>query len=1073
MATRTKWEAIKDHVAGGPADDPDAMLEANLEDADAELCIRLLQVPTVVNYSGLRRRLEASDPAWMVQFLELRGLDLLMEALERLSGRGCARIADALLQLTCVSCVRAVMNSSEGLHFILDNQGYVRTLTQALDTSNVMVKMQVFELLAALALFDPRGHRLVLDALDHYKSVKTQQYRFSVIMNELHGTDNVPYTVALMSVVNVIVLGQEDLRRRGRLRQEFIGLQLLHLLPKLRETGDEDLNIQCDAFEDSLSSDEDELEGLYGGVDMSSHQQVFSSLFTKMSSSPSSAQLLSILQALLSVDPDRTEVWLALELLADRANLLSQDRDGDSADSLLERLLPQKSLSTNQRILTMDRAVQTQTPSSSPGQSKLIIKDETTRPPPSFSKMGVHNPPPLPGMGAPPPSPSMGPPPLPGMGAPPPPLPSMGPPPLPGLGAPPPPPLPGMGAPPPPLASMGPPPPPPLPGMGPPPPPPIIVAHTAQGLGSSFSCPPPHTSSAPCPSLRMKKLNWQKLPSTAVAAHQSLWTAGTSDPVEPDYRSIEQLFSFPPTETKTRTRTRTEPKEISFIDAKKSLNLNIFLKQFKCSHEDFISLIRRGDRSRFDVEGLKQLVKLLPEKHEVENLKSYHSDRDKLASVDQFYLQLIEVPSYSLRIECMLLCEESRCVLDTLKPKAELLDRACQSVRESNRLPSFCKLILSVGNFLNHGTHTGNAEGFKLATLLKLTETKANTSRITLLHHVLEEVEASTPDLLKLPDDLQSCEKAAGLSSESIQSECNALMKQLGNSERRVLSSSEDVKEQYLSPIQESLQACEQLQQRLSSLEDRRTNLSLYLCEDSSRFSIDELLGTIKTFRGLFLRAKQENENRKELEKRRKQREEERKQRGDVPKIIRKGVAGQDEGCIIDNLLAEIRKGYSLKRTGPRAERAGRVPDYSAVLQRSVAPEPPRECVSENPAEPPETVQSSTEPPAGTRPESLLAETGSSETPNPADPKTPASAVGDQSHARVQDSQAGPGPGPETEDKRNEESEFEVITSSEVRAAEHQDDPDPDPSRPTKKSTTGPAGAGVGSKRKKKECLVL
>lgn len=84
----------------------------------------------MVNYSGLRRRLEASDQDWMVQFLELRGLDLLMEALERLSGRGCARIADAMLQLTCVTCVRAVMNSSPGLHFILDHQGYVRTLIQ-------------------------------------------------------------------------------------------------------------------------------------------------------------------------------------------------------------------------------------------------------------------------------------------------------------------------------------------------------------------------------------------------------------------------------------------------------------------------------------------------------------------------------------------------------------------------------------------------------------------------------------------------------------------------------------------------------------------------------------------------------------------------------------------------------------------------------------------------------------------------------------------------------------------------------------------------------------------------------
>lgn len=39
----------------------------------------------------------------------------------------------------------------------------------ALDTSNIMVKMQVFELLAALVLFDPQGHHLGLDALDHYK----------------------------------------------------------------------------------------------------------------------------------------------------------------------------------------------------------------------------------------------------------------------------------------------------------------------------------------------------------------------------------------------------------------------------------------------------------------------------------------------------------------------------------------------------------------------------------------------------------------------------------------------------------------------------------------------------------------------------------------------------------------------------------------------------------------------------------------------------------------------------------------------------------------------------------------
>ncbi|XP_015224592.1 PREDICTED: inverted formin-2-like, partial [Cyprinodon variegatus] len=721
-------------------------------------------------------------------------------------------------------------------------------------------------------------------------------------MNELQATDNVPYMVTLMGTINVLLLGHEDLRKRHRLRQEFIGLQLLDMLPKLRDTEDVDLNIQCDAFEDSMADDEEEMERLYGGIDMSSHQEVFTSLFTKVSSCPSSVQLLSILQALWTVDPERADLWSALETLTDRAVLLAQDVDLGPGDSLLDRLLP-KSLSSNQKIRTVDRAVQTQPLSVTPGQSEASAAPKHGPPPATASPPP---PPPLPGMGAPPP-----PPPLPGMGAPPPP-----PPPLPGMGAPPPPPpppppLPGMGAPPPP--------PPPLPGMGAPPPPPppggLIAAQTVGVLGGSFPNPAHHSSPAPCPTLRMKKLNWQKLPSRVVTDHQSLWTS-SSDSVEPDYCSIEQLFSLPQTETKSRTKTKMETKEISFIDAKKSLNLNIFLKQFKCQWMT------------------------------IENLKSHQADRGKLASVDQFYLQLLDVPSYGLRIECMLLMEESSCSLETLRAKAELLDRACQSVRESTRLPSFCKLILSVGNFLNYGTHTGNADGFKIGTLLRLTETKANKSRITLLHHILEEVEEDYPDLLNLPDDLLICEKAAGVNMEVLKSEAGSLNQRLQNSKKKVSCSSEDLKEQYLLDIQENLRSCEQLQQVLSVVEERRQDLADYLCEDISSFSLDELFGTIRTFRGLFLQALKENESRRERERKRKQTEEKNLKGESNNKKVRKEVNQKDEGCIIDNLLAEIRKGHTLRKTRTRSQRGSRDRVRHATMRRTKALDEPDTLVS-------------------------------------------------------------------------------------------------------------------------------
>ncbi|XP_042655015.1 inverted formin-2 isoform X2 [Tyto alba] len=1033
-----KWAALKEKL--GPQETDHS--EANLENAEPELCIRLLQMPSVVNYSGLKKRLENSDDAWMVQFLELCGLDLLLEALDRLSGRGVARISDALLQLTCINCVRAVMNSHKGIEYIVSNEGYVRKLFQALDTTNVMVKKQVFELLAALCIYSPDGHALALDALDHYKSVKNQQYRFSVIMNELSNTDNVPYMVTLLSAINAIILGKEELRTRTQIRNEFIGLQLLDILDKLRDIEEEDLLIQCDTFEEFKIEDDEELLKICDGINMNDHHEVFSSLFNKVSRSPVSIQLLSILQSLLHLEPSHDSsllLWESLDAVVNRALLLANDVQGNTVEEVIERLLSVKKHPNRQKRAENrlsgcanggiqaelePRVHATQSPAGSSNPSKApaapsgppanekkisssqltacSASPETSNPPPNTAPAPAPppppplpppsataamtptsptiseppSPPPLPGMGAvpppPPPLPGMGgipppPPPLPGMGGippPPPPLPGMGgipppPPPLPGMGGipPPPPPLPGMGGipPPPPLPGMGgiPPPPPPLPGMGgiPPPPPPLpgmggipppppllpsmAGDHIEAVVASQFSCPlglgrPPHKT-VKTPTLRMKKLNWQKLPSNVVRESHSMWASVSSsseETIEPNYTSIEQLFCFPqPTpKEKTAAPVKAEPKEITFLDSKKSLNLNIFLKQFKCSNEEVAAMVQNGDRTKFDVEVLKQLLKLLPEKHEIENLKTFKEEKSKLANADRFYLLLLQIPSYQLRIECMLICEETTVVLDMIQPKAEAIRRACEDLLSSHRLPLFCQLILKVGNFLNYGSHTGDADGFKISTLLKLTETKANQTRITLLHHILEEVENRHTDLLELPKDLEYVSKAAGINLDIIHTESSTNLKKLLELQRKVLSSNDDVKQQYEKPIQDSIDASRKLEEEFETIERKREELANYLCEDPSKLSLEDIFSTMKTFRDLFIRALKENKDRKEqaakAEKRKKQLEEEegKRQKGENGKVIKKGVVKQEEGCIIDALLADIRKGFTLRKTKNRHE---------------------------------------------------------------------------------------------------------------------------------------------------------
>uniref|UniRef100_A0A8C3PAQ1 Inverted formin 2 n=1 Tax=Chrysemys picta bellii TaxID=8478 RepID=A0A8C3PAQ1_CHRPI len=893
-----KWAAVKEKLGSQETDQS----EANLENAEPELCIRLLQMPSVVNYSGLKKRLESSDDTWMVQFLELSGLDLLLEALDRLSGRGVSRISDALLQLTCINCVRALMNSHKGIEYIVSNEGYVRKLSQALDTSNVMVKKQVFDLLAALCIYSLDGHALALDALDHYKTVKNQQYRFSVIMNELFATDNVPYMITLLSVINAVILGTEELRIRTQLRNEFIGK--CSKAKTHRDIEDEDLFIQCETFEESKSEDDEELLKICDGIDMNNHQEVFSCLFNKVSSSPVAIQLLSILQTLLYLEPSHHSnllLWESLEILANRAILLANDSKNNlPAISGFAPPPPSK--------LPQIKSV----PALSPHHCLARQLCQPLSPPPLPGTAAVPAPPP--------------PPPLPGMAAVPAPPP---PPPLPGMAAvpapPPPPPLPGMPPPPPPLPGLGgmPPPPPLLPSLGgiPPPPPPggnveeVVVAHVDYALGYAR----PFPKKVKTPTLRMKKLNWQKLPSNVVRESRSMWASVSSvsdEDIEPDYMSIEQLFCFPQTKPKEKAATpvKVEPKEITFLDSKKSLNLNIFLKQFRCSNEEVVDMIQKGDRTKFDVEVLKQLLKLLPEKHEIENLKAFKEDKAKLASADQFYLLLLRVPSYQLRIECMLSCEETTVMLDMLQPKAEAIRKACEDLLTTHRLPVFCQLILKVGNFLNYGSHTGDADGFKISTLLKLTETKANQTRITLLHHILEV-------LLEL--FLISCGFVFifRINLEIIRAESSSNLKKLLELERKVLSSKDDVKAQYETPIQDSINASKKLEEEFEIIERKKGELANYLCEDANKLSLEDIFSTMKTFRDLFIRALKENKDRKEqaakAEKRKKQLEEEdaKRPKGDNGKIIKKGAVKQEEVCVIDALLADIRKGFQLRKT--------------------------------------------------------------------------------------------------------------------------------------------------------------
>merc|ERR1711879_991364 len=96
-----------------------------------------------------------------------------------------------------------------------------------------------------------------------------------------------------------------------------------------------------------------------------------------------------------------------------------------------------------------------------------------------------------------------------------------------------------------------------------------------------------------------------------------------TDPIPVDYESIESLFC-----QKTVDKTKKEeavkvkpPTEINLLDMKRSMNANIFLKQFKASHDEVVSMVRTGDSAQIGTERLRGLHKILPDKEEMAMIK--------------------------------------------------------------------------------------------------------------------------------------------------------------------------------------------------------------------------------------------------------------------------------------------------------------------------------------------------------------------------------------------------------------------------------------------------------------------
>ena len=98
------------------------------DEADPEICVKILLVPSLRNFTGVRAKLENCTSGWMREFIELNGLNNLLEVLRRLGDRSNVRFSGALEQMECVRALKAILNSPIGLDTMVQERDLTRVL---------------------------------------------------------------------------------------------------------------------------------------------------------------------------------------------------------------------------------------------------------------------------------------------------------------------------------------------------------------------------------------------------------------------------------------------------------------------------------------------------------------------------------------------------------------------------------------------------------------------------------------------------------------------------------------------------------------------------------------------------------------------------------------------------------------------------------------------------------------------------------------------------------------------------------------------------------------------------------
>ncbi|KAI8523363.1 hypothetical protein RHMOL_Rhmol13G0067500 [Rhododendron molle] len=244
---------------------------------------------------------------------------------------------------------------------------------------------------------------------------------------------------------------------------------------------------------------------------------------------------------------------------------------------------------------------------------------------------------------------------------------------------------------------------------------------------------------------KLKPLHWDKV--RASSGCKTVWDQLNSSSFRLNEEMIESLFvvDAPKSNSKESTGRPVLPppnQENRVLDPKKAQNIAISLRALNVTTDQVCEALSEGKScNALGTELLESLLKMTPTKDEERRLKEDKDDSPfKLGPAERFLKAMLDIPFAFKKVDAMLYRANFESDVAYLRKSFEILEAACEELRNSRMFLKLLEAVLKTGNRMNKGTKRGDAHAFKLDTLLRLVDIKGADGKTTLLHFVVQEM---------------------------------------------------------------------------------------------------------------------------------------------------------------------------------------------------------------------------------------------------------------------------------------------------------------------------------------------